>query len=103
MELEQVRMKITQRFYPLINEHKRYKLYWGGRAGGKSFAFADALLYVARKKKVFVACVREVQNSIKDSVYKLLKDRAQYYELSDFRFYEDRIENVFTGDRKSVV
>jgi phage terminase large subunit len=74
-------------------------LYWGGRAGGKSFAFADCLLLKARESKLFIACVREVQNSIKDSVYKLLKDRAEYYELVDYRFYEDRIENVITGSR----
>lgn len=97
--MKQRTMKILTKFLPLINEHKRYKLYWGGRAGGKSFAFADCLLCQARKKKLFVACVREVQNSIKDSVYKLLKDRAEFYELNDYRFYEDRIENIFTGSR----
>jgi phage terminase large subunit len=97
--MQQMTMKLPQRFLPLITTHKRYKLYWGGRAGGKSFAFADALLALARKQKLFIACVREVQNSIKDSVYKLLQDRAVYYKLGDYRFYEDRIENVITGSR----
>lgn len=97
--MKQRTMKLPAKFLPLITEHKRYKLYWGGRAGGKSFAFADALLALARKQKMFIACVREVQNSIKDSVYKLLQDRAKYYELSDYSFYEDRIENIFTGSR----
>ena len=97
--IKQRTMKIPAKFLPLITEHKRYKLYWGGRAGGKSFAFADCLLRQARKKKLFIACVREVQNSIKDSVYKLLQDRANFYELNDYKFYEDRIENIFTGSR----
>lgn len=97
--MQQMTMKLPQRFLPLITTHKRYKLYWGGRAGGKSFAFADALLALARKQKLFIACVREVQNSIKDSVYKLLQDRAAYYKLGDYRFYEDRIENIITGSR----
>lgn len=97
--MKQATMKMPTKFLPLITTHKRYKLYWGGRAGGKSFAFADALLALARKKTLFVACVREVQNSIKDSVYKLLQDRANYYGLSDYRFYEDRIENIFTKSR----
>jgi phage terminase large subunit len=56
-------------------------------------------LALARKKTLFVACVREVQNSIKDSVYKLLQDRANYYGLNDYRFFEDRIENIFTKSR----
>ena len=97
--MERVTIKIAEKFRPLLTEHFRYKLYYGGRAGGKSYAFADCLLLLARQKKLFIACVREVQNSIKDSVYKLLKDRAEAYNFDDFMFYEDRIENVVTGSK----
>ena len=97
--MEKVTIKIAEKFRPLLTEHYRYKLYYGGRAGGKSYAFADCLLLLARQKKLFIACVREVQNSIKDSVYKLLKDRADYYKFDDFIFYEDRIENIVTGSK----
>ena len=97
--MEKVTIKIAEKFRPLLTEHFRYKLYYGGRAGGKSYAFADCLLLLARQKKLFIACVREVQNSIKDSVYKLLKDRAEYYKFDDFIFYEDRIENIVTGSK----
>lgn len=90
---------IPTRFEPLLKKQCRYKLYWGGRAGGKSFAFADSLLIRARMEKIFVACVREIQDSIKDSVYKLLKDRAEHYGFDDFRFYEDRVENIVTGSK----
>ena len=97
--MEKVTIKIAEKFRPLLTEHFRYKLYYGGRAGGKSYAFADCLLLLARQKKLFIACVREVQNSIKDSVYKLLKDRAEAYKFDDFVFYEDRIENIVTGSK----
>ena len=97
--MERVTIKIAEKFRPLLTEHFRYKLYYGGRAGGKSYAFADCLLLLARQKKLFIACVREVQNSIKDSVYKLLKDRADAYNFDDFIFYEDRIENIVTGSK----
>ena len=90
---------IPKRFKPLLDGKQRNKLYYGGRAGGKSFAFADSLLLLGRLRKLFIACVREVQNSIKDSVYKLLKDRAEHYGFDDYRFYEDRIENIITGTR----
>lgn len=92
-------MEIATPFLPLITKKFRNKLYYGGRAGGKSFAFADCLLLLGRESKLFVACVREVQNSIKDSVYKLLKDRADFYELTDYVFYEDRVENILTGTK----
>lgn len=97
--MEKVTIKIVEKFRPLLTEHFRYKLYYGGRAGGKSYAFADCLLLLARQKRLFIACVREVQNSIKDSVYKLLKDRAEAYKFDDFMFYEDRIENIVTGSK----
>lgn len=94
--------EIQEIFLPLLTQKKRYKLYYGGRGGGKSYAFADALLLISKQKKCRILCVREVQNSIKDSVYQLLKDRAEYIEESikgfnDFVFYEDRIECASTG------
>lgn len=97
--MEKVRVQIPRAFQPLLTKKYRYKLYYGGRAGGKSYAFADCLLLKARSEKLFIACVREVQDSIKDSVYKLLKDRAIYYGFNDFIFYEDRIENSITGSK----
>lgn len=95
--MDKVKVTIPTKFKPLLTEHYRNKLYYGGRAGGKSFAFADCLIIKARQDKILVACVREVQNSIKDSVYRLLKDRIEHYGFDDFRCYEDRIENIITG------
>lgn len=97
--MDKVRVQIPRLFQPLLTERFRYKLYYGGRAGGKSYAFADCLLLKARSEKLFIACVREIQDSIKDSVYKLLKDRAMHYGFDDFIFFEDRIENSVTGSK----
>lgn len=77
----------------------RIKFYYGGRAGGKSYAFADSLLILGRKKKMLIACLREIQDSIKDSVYKLLCDRIAFYGLNDYKIFEDRIDNLVTGTR----
>ena len=75
----------------------RYKLYYGGRAGGKSYAFADSLLFLGRMNKLLIACMREVQESIKDSVHKLLSDRIDWYELSDYKVLQNKIINAVTG------
>jgi len=77
----------------------RIKFYYGGRAGGKSYAFADSLLLLGRKRKLLIACLREIQDSIKDSVHKLLCDRIAFYGLNDYKVYEDRIDNLVTGTR----
>ena len=90
-------MKIAPIFKPLVSQQKRYKFYYGGRGGGKSYAFADALLALSYTKKLFIACVREAQNSIKDSVYKLLHDRAGIYGMKELIFYEDKVVNAKTG------
>lgn len=100
IQQEPITVKIQEQYRPLLERPDiRYKLFYGGRAGGKSYGFADCLLLMARQKKLFVACVREVQVTIKDSVYKLLKDRVEHWGFTDFRFYEDRIDNIVTGSR----
>ena len=90
-------MQIPEAFAPLLTERWRYKFYYGGRGGGKSYAFADSLALLGAQKKIFVACLREIQDSIKDSVHKLLKERIELYQLPGYRFYEDKINNVKTG------
>ena len=89
--------QIPEIFAPLIRQKKRYKLFYGGRAGGKSYAFADSLLFLGRMKKLRIACMREVQESIKDSVHKLLCDRIAFYELSDYKTTETQIINQISG------
>lgn len=89
-----MKVELPKAFQELLTAKARYKMFYGGRAGGKSFAFADALLTLATSRKMLIACVREVQNSIKDSVYKLIADRIAYYRLGDYRLYDDRIVNL---------
>jgi phage terminase large subunit len=62
----------------------RYKIYWGGRGSGKSWAFADALLALGMVSPLRILCARELQNSIADSVHKLLSDRIRERGLDDF-------------------
>lgn len=90
-------VKIPKIFAPLLTTNKRYKLFYGGRAGGKSYAFADSLLLLGRMKKLRIACMREVQESIKDSVYKLLSDRINEYNLTDYNITATQIVNKVTG------
>ena len=97
--MKKVIAKIPEIFAPLMTQKYRIKLCYGGRAGGKSYAFADSLLLLGRQKKLLIACLREIQDSIKDSVHKLLSDRISFYGLSDYRVAEDRIDNRLTGTR----
>lgn len=97
--MSKIKVEIAEVFKPLLTQNIRIKFYYGGRGGGKSYAFADSLLLKGRTKRLFIACLREIQDSIKESVYKLLCDRIKYYDLADYKIWEDRIENRLTGTR----
>ena len=55
----------------------RYKVARGGRGSGKSWGFARALLALGASRPLRVLCAREVQESIKESVHRLLKDQIE--------------------------
>lgn len=63
---------------------KRYKVLWGGRGGGKSYAIADQLLIDGIQSPQRILCAREYQASIKDSVHRLLADRIDHWGLGAF-------------------
>lgn len=76
-----LRVDVAPVFVPLLHP-KRYKGAHGGRGSAKSHFFAEQA--VARnygKRGTRGVCIREVQNSIKDSVRQLLIDKIQKFEL----------------------
>ncbi len=71
-------------FEPLTRP-ARYKAAFGGRGSGKSHFFAGmAVIGMATKPGFRIVCVREIQNSIKDSVKQLLEDKIKELGLSGF-------------------
>lgn len=56
---------------------KRYKVAYGGRGSGKSWAFALVLILLASSTTIRILCAREIQRSIDDSVYRLLIDTME--------------------------
>lgn len=62
----------------------RYKAAYGGRGGAKSHFFAEQIILSGYRKVNRIACIREVQASIKDSVRQLLVDKIQKFELGQF-------------------
>lgn len=83
----------------LLFQPKRYKVLYGGRGGGKSWAVARALLVQAAKEPIRVLCTREVQKSIKDSVHRLLSDQIAAMGLGGFY---DVLETEIRGKNGSV-
>lgn len=76
-------IQIPKAFKPLFYP-KRYKVFYGGRGGGKSHAIARALLVQGMAKPMRIICGREIQKSIADSVHALLSDLIREHGLEDF-------------------
>jgi phage terminase large subunit len=73
----------------------RFKVYYGGRGGGKSWAVVDALLLMGMQRSIRVLCARELQNSIADSVHRLLSDRISEHNLDGFyKITQKSIEGI---------
>lgn len=67
-----------------LSKASRYKIYYGGRGGGKSWIIAEELLFRGISAKLRILCARELQVSINDSVYRLLSDTINRYGLDGF-------------------
>ena len=72
-----------QKLEPLFTT-SRYKSIRGGRGSGKSWGVARALLIIGAQNQERILCCREYQNSIQESVHKLLADQIDALGLSNF-------------------
>lgn len=69
-------IEIAEAYLPLLAPN-RYKAVYGGRGSGKSHFFAEQVIARCISYPTRVACIREVQNSLKESVKQLLADKIQ--------------------------
>jgi phage terminase large subunit len=76
-----------------LYEPWRYKVLEGGRGGIKSWSIATALLVKGLTEEKRILCTREIQNSIKESVYQLLCDRIKALQLwYHYNIFQDEIK-----------
>lgn len=77
-------IKLPAVFAPLV-EPKRWKIARGGRGSGKSQFFGTyGVGRMASVPGFRIVCVREIQNSIKDSVKQLIEDKITEMGLTGF-------------------
>jgi len=80
---KEIEIKLPPKFKGLFKP-ARYKIYYGGRGGAKSFSFATALIIRAYSQPLRILCTREFQSSIADSVHRLLADRIHDLNLDQW-------------------
>lgn len=95
--------------FDFLFQPARYKVAHGGRGGAKSWAFARALEIKGWEAPKRILCAREVQNSIQDSVHRILADQIKQLDMGHFyRVEKARIYGIngtefgFAGLRHNV-
>lgn len=66
-------------------DYCRYRVAYGGRASGKSWAAVEGLIIRALQKPVRILCCREYQVTIRDSIKKVIEDSVNRFR--DFRLF----------------
>jgi phage terminase large subunit len=104
-----LRARFPKKLGFLLFEKWRYKVLHGGRGGAKSWGVARALLLLATERKLLILCAREFQNSITESVHRLLCNQIEELGLqSCFTITNNSImgrngsEFIFAGIRKDI-
>ncbi len=87
----------------------RFKAPYGGRGSSKSWSVATALLILGTERPLRILCAREYQNSMRDSVHKLLADTIDRLHLGNFYQVQDKTitgangtEFIFAGLRQNI-
>lgn len=91
----EINIDIPEAFYELAQPSKQWRYYGfkGGRSSGKSTTVATLLAVKATTQPLRILCCREYQNSIADSVHKLLSDVIKKYSLPNWEIGREYIRN----------
>lgn len=104
-----MQVEIIEKMAGPLFKPARYKVFYGGRGGGKSQNIARALLVLGVQQRHKILCAREIQKSIQDSVHSLLVEQIEqiglqsYYEVQKTAIYgKNGTEFLFAGLRSNI-
>lgn len=107
-DISNIQVDLPIKFQSLFHPF-RYKIFYGGRGGAKSWSFAKALISRAYKEKLRILCTREFQNSIADSVHRLISDQISAMGVDKyFKVTQNTITSsvgsqfIFKGLQRSI-
>lgn len=90
---------VPEKLERLITTKKRFKIPFGGRSGAKSNTIGAILAAQAKDYGIKSLCLRELQNSIEDSVHALIKSEIERFGFEGFETTNSAIrlneEDVF--------
>lgn len=91
MSAQPIQIQLASALAPAFIEQVRYRLIKGGRGSSKSHAVAAMALVRGYEKKRRILCTRELQTSIRDSIFRLLCDKIDELKLPGYHYNESSI------------
>jgi len=89
------KIPIIPKLEPVLSEPARYKVIYGGRGAGRTWSVARKLISRAFKEKLLILCTREYQNSIQESVHRVLVDQIERLDLQNhFKITDSNISSA---------
>lgn len=73
MSGKELNIQLPAKFQAACTTKCRYVIYHGGRGGAKTYSFAIIFLLKAMQSKIKILCVREIMDSISNSVFETIK------------------------------
>ena len=94
---KKIKVIIPKMFKDIFDNKYNLFLFYGGRAGGKSFSVADCILFLAANSKQKVVVCRETKQSMRLSIFALYKSRIEYYDMPNWHVSDNYIKNIATS------
>jgi phage terminase large subunit len=92
-----VLLKLPRKLAFLLEMHP-YKIAYSGRNGLKSRSYSAALLTLGLEQRLRIMCVREIQETLRDSSHQLLVDQIQRLKFNhDYAVTDDAIRCRHNG------
>lgn len=88
------KIQIPEKLLPVLTTDKRFVVLLGGRSSAKSETMGRILLLKSQTDQADTLCGREFQNSIEDSVHKLLKGLITKIGVDGYQVTDKKIEGV---------
>jgi len=84
-------MQLPEKLLRFVERPARFRIAFGGRGSGKSMSIANLCLMDVMTRNSKIACFREYQNSIDDSVHALLAGEIERLNLPGFEVQNNQI------------
>mgnify|MGYP003343106971 CR=1 FL=1 len=96
-----VQITVPSKFQSLAKS-ERYHVFYGGRGSAKSHTIARYLVCLAMSKPLKILCTREFQNSIAESVHRVIADQIREARLYGFVPLAQRVI-LGIGDQRPIM